>query len=464
MTADILVVDDEADIRDLVSGILEDEGHRTRLARDSDEALRAIEERRPQLVILDIWLQGSRLDGLEVLTIIKRTYPDLPVVIISGHGNIETAVTAIKRGAYDYIEKPFKADRLILVALRALETSNLKREVRELREKSPMSVDMIGKSAAMNQLKNAVERVAPTNSRIMIRGQSGTGKELAARMIHQRSQRSAGPFVVLNAAAMEPSRVEEEMFGTEDRSGGPRKVGALEEAHGGTLYIDEIADMPVETQAKVLRVLVEQKFLRVGGSHKVAVDVRIITSTARDLEREMAEGRFREDLFHRLNVVPLRVPGLAERRDDIPELINHFVLQISQSSGLAARRIGEDAIAVLQAHDWPGNVRELRNNVERLMILSGGEAGAIITAEMLPDEIGSNVPLPVNGGAEHLMSLALREAREIFEREYLLAQINRFGGNISRTAEFVGMERSALHRKLRALGVTSDARAEKVGI
>jgi two-component system nitrogen regulation response regulator NtrX len=464
MTADILVVDDEADIRDLVSGILEDEGHRTRLARDSDEALRSIEERRPQLVILDIWLQGSRLDGLEVLTIIKRTYPDLPVVIISGHGNIETAVTAIKRGAYDYIEKPFKADRLILVTMRALETSSLKREVRELREKSPMSVDMIGKSAAMNQLKNAIERVAPTNSRIMIRGQSGTGKELAARMIHQRSQRSGGPFVVLNAAAMEPSRVEEEMFGTEDRSGGARKVGALEEAHGGTLYIDEIADMPVETQAKVLRVLVEQKFLRVCGSHKVAVDVRIITSTARDLEREMAEARFREDLFHRLNVVPLRVPGLAERRDDIPELITHFVQQISQSSGLAARRIGEDAIAVLQAHDWPGNVRELRNNVERLMILSGGDPSGIITAEMLPDEIGSNVPLPVNGGAEHLMSLALREAREIFEREYLLAQINRFGGNISRTAEFVGMERSALHRKLRALGVTSDARSEKVGI
>lgn len=463
MTADILVVDDEADIRDLVSGILEDEGHRTRLARDSDEALRAIEERRPQLVILDIWLQGSRLDGLEVLSIIKRTYPDLPVIIISGHGNIETAVTAIKRGAYDYIEKPFKADRLILVTMRALEASNLKREVRELREKSPMSVEMIGKSAAMNQLKNGIERVAPTNSRIMIRGQSGTGKELAARIIHQRSQRQTGPFVVLNAAAMAPDRVEEELFGTEDRSGGARKVGALEEAHGGTLYIDEIADMPIETQGKVLRVLVEQKFLRVGGSHKVAVDVRIITSTARDLERDMAEGRFREDLFHRLNVVPLRVPSLAERRDDIPELINHFVQQIAQSSGLAARRIGEDAIAVLQAHDWPGNVRELRNNVERLMILSGGDPSGVITAEMLPDEIGSNVPLPVNGGAEHLMSLALREAREIFEREYLLAQINRFGGNISRTAEFVGMERSALHRKLRALGVTSDARSEKVG-
>jgi len=462
MAADILIVDDEADIRDLISGTLEDEGHRTRVARDSDEALRAVEERRPHLVVLDIWLQGSRLDGLEVLSIIKRTYPDLPVVIISGHGNIETAVTAIKRGAYDYIEKPFKADRLILVTLRALEASQLRREVRDLRERSTVSADMIGKSAAMNQLRGHLERVSPTNSRILIRGSSGTGKELAARFIHTRSHRADGPFVVLNAAAMAPDRVEEEMFGTEDRSGGPRKVGALEEGHGGTLYIDEVADMPIETQGKVLRVLVEQKFLRLGGAQKVSVDVRIITSTSRDLEKEMEEGRFRQDLFHRLNVVPLRVPSLAERREDIPELIQFFVGQLSQASGLAPRRIGEDAIAVLQAHDWPGNVRELRNNIERLMILAGGEPNAVITADMLPEEIGSNVPLPVNGGAEHLMSLPLREAREIFEREYLLAQINRFGGNISRTAEFVGMERSALHRKLRALGVSSEQRSGEV--
>ena len=458
MAADILIVDDETDIRELVAGILQDEGHRTRLARDSDEALKAIEDRRPHLVILDIWLQGSRLDGLEVLSVIKRTYPDLPVVIISGHGNIETAVTAIKRGAYDYIEKPFKSDRLVLVTLRALEASNLKREVKELKERSTVSAEMIGKSAAINHLKSGLDRVAPTNSRILIRGSSGTGKELAARVIHQKSQRSESPFVVLNAAAMAPDRVEEELFGTEDRTGGPRKVGALEEAHGGTLYIDEVADMPIETQGKVLRVLVEQKFLRLGGSQKVAVDVRIISSTSRDLEREMADGRFREDLYHRLNVVPLRVPSLAERREDIPDLIAFFVTQLSSASGLSPRKIGEDATAVLQAHDWPGNVRELRNNIERLLILAGGDPNAIITADMLPDEIGSNVPLPVNGGAEHLMSLPLREAREIFEREYLLAQINRFGGNISRTAEFVGMERSALHRKLRALGVSSDQR------
>jgi two-component system nitrogen regulation response regulator NtrX len=461
MPSDILIVDDEADIRDLVSGILEDEGHRTRLARDADEALKTIEERRPHLVILDIWLQGSRLDGLEVLSAIKKEHPDLPVVIISGHGNIETAVTAIKRGAYDYIEKPFKADRLLLVTLRALEASQLRREVRELRERSTHSSEMVGKSAAINQLRHQLDKVAPTNSRILIRGSSGSGKELAARVIHIKSHRADGPFVVLNAAAMAPDRVEEEMFGTEDR-GGPRKVGALEEAHGGTLYIDEIGDMPHETQGKVLRVLVEQKFQRIGGGPKVAVDVRIISSTSRDLEREMQEGRFREDLFHRLNVVPLRVPGLAERRDDIPLLIEYFVQQIASASGLAPRKIGDDAIAVLQAHDWPGNVRELRNNIERLMILAGGEPGTMITADMLPEEIGSNVPLPVNGGAEHLMSLPLREAREIFEREYLLAQINRFGGNISRTAEFVGMERSALHRKLRALGVSSEQRAGDV--
>jgi two-component system nitrogen regulation response regulator NtrX len=457
MAADILIVDDETDIRELIAGILEDEGHSTRAARDADEALRAIEDRRPQLVILDIWLQGSRLDGLEVLTHIKRAHPELPVVIISGHGNIETAVTAIRRGAYDYIEKPFKADRLILVTLRALEASQLRREVKELRERSTQSADMIGKSTAINALRGQIDRVAPTNSRILIRGASGAGKELAARVIHAKSIRADGPFVVLNAAAMAPERVEEELFGTEDRSG-PRKVGALEEAHGGTLYIDEVADMPLETQGKVLRVLVEQKFLRIGGSNKVSVDVRIVSSTSRDLEREMQEGRFRQDLYHRLSVVPLRVPSLAERRDDIPALIEYFVGQLATASGLAPRKIGDDAIAVLQAHDWPGNVRELRNNIERLMILSGGEPGTVITADMLPEEIGSNVPLPVNGGAEHLMSMPLREAREIFEREYLLAQINRFGGNISRTAEFVGMERSALHRKLRALGVGSEQR------
>jgi two-component system, NtrC family, nitrogen regulation response regulator NtrX len=459
MASDILIVDDEADIRELVSGILEDEGHKTRLAKDSDEALRAIEERRPSLVILDIWLQGSKLDGLDVLARTKKMYPELPVVIISGHGNIETAVQAIKRGAYDYIEKPFKADRLVLVTARALEASKLRRENKELKEKSSYSSDLIGKSAVMNHLRQSIQKVAPTNSRVMITGPQGSGKELAARYLHACSSRANGPFVAVNAASMAPDRVENEFFGVEETGQTARKVGALEEAHNGTLYIDEVADMPVDTQGKLLRVLVEQKFQRIGGGPKVSVDVRIVSSTSRDLEREMTAGRFRQDLYHRLNVVPLRVPALMERREDIPDLVDYFVQQIAASSGLQPRQVGDDAMAVLQSHEWQGNVRQLRNIVERVMIMSGGEAGSVITADMLPDDIGASVPLSANGsGGEHLMSLPLRDAREIFEREYLMAQINRFGGNISRTAEFVGMERSALHRKLRALGVNSNER------
>jgi two-component system, NtrC family, nitrogen regulation response regulator NtrX len=453
MAADILVVDDEADIREIVAGILGDEGHGTRTASDSDSALAAIAARRPSLLFLDIWLQGSRLDGLSLLDEVHAQDPDLPVVIISGHGNIETAVSAIKRGAYDYIEKPFKADRLVLVAQRALEASRLRREVAELRQRSGDTDDMIGSSGVMNHLRQIVDRVAPTNSRVMIFGPSGAGKEQVARTIHMRSQRESGPFIVLNAAAITPDGMEAELFGTEPQNGTGRRVGALEQAHGGTLYLDEIADMPRDTQNKILRVLVEQTFERVGGSTKVKVDVRVLSSTARDLEAAIGEGRFREDLFHRLSVVPLRVPSLAERREDVPELVAHFMNQIAGATGLPIRRIGEDAMAVLQAHDWPGNLRQLRNNVERLMILTRGDPEAVIAADMLPKEIGEILPSTPSQGSAHIMSLPLREAREVFEREYLTAQINRFSGNISRTAEFVGMERSALHRKLKSLRV-----------
>jgi two-component system nitrogen regulation response regulator NtrX len=455
MAADILIVDDEADICELVAGILQDEGYSTRVAHNSDSALGAIAARRPNLVFLDIWLQGSRLDGLQLLEAAKGQHPDLPVVMISGHGNIETAVAAIKHGAYDFIEKPFKADRLLLIADRALETSRLKREVKELKQLTPIASGMIGKSPAVNQLRQTIEKVAPTNSRILIVGPSGAGKELCARTLHSMSSRAAGPFVVINAAAITPERMETELFGIEQTNGTQsRKVGALEEAHGGTLFIDEIADMPRETQNKILRVLTDQTFERVGGGGKVAVDVRIVSSTSRNLEAEIAAGNFREDLFHRLSVVPIRIPPLAERREDISLLVDYFMDQISVSTGLSKRAIGEDAMAVLQSHDWPGNVRQLRNNVERLMILAGGDSGATITANMLPQDVGSMIPSMPNGnGGEQLMSLPLREAREMFEREYLVAQINRFGGNISRTAEFVGMERSALHRKLKALGV-----------
>jgi two-component system, NtrC family, nitrogen regulation response regulator NtrX len=456
MASDILIVDDEADIRELVAGILQDEGHGARTARDSDDALAAIVARRPNLVFLDIWLQGSRLDGLQLLDALKREHPELPIVMISGHGNIETAVSAIKRGAYDFIEKPFKADRLLLVADRALENSRLKREVKELKQHTPLASMLIGHSPAANQLRQTIEKVAPTNSRILIIGPSGAGKELAARSIHGSSARADGPFVVINAAAITPEHMEVELFGVEggNNGSGSRKVGALEEAHGGTLFIDEIADMPRETQNKILRVLVDQTFQRVGGNTKVTVDVRIVSSTSRNIEADIAAGKFREDLYHRLSVVPIRVPGLAERREDIPELVDYFMAQISQTTGLPKRTVGADALAVLQSHDWPGNVRQLRNNVERLMILAGGEPSAVITAAMLPQDVSAMIPaMPSANGGEHLMTLALREAREVFEREYLLAQISRFDGNISRTAEFVGMERSALHRKLKALGI-----------
>ena len=455
MAAEILIVDDEADIRDLVAGILEDEGYTTRTARNSDDALAAVATRRPNLVFLDIWLQGSKLDGLQLLDAIKQEHPELPVVMISGHGNIETAVAAIKQGAYDFIEKPFKADRLVLVADRALETSRLKREVKQLKQLAPLPPSLIGRSAAMSQLRQALERVAPTNSRILVVGPSGAGKELAARTIHQMSARASGPFIVINAAAITPERMETELFGVDHSNGSEsRKPGALEEAHGGTLFIDDVADLPRETQNKILRVLVDQTFQRVGGTAKISVDVRIVSSTVRNLEALIAEGRFREDLYHRLSVVPIRVPALAERREDIPDLVDYFMDQISQATGLPKRRIGEDAMAVLQSHNWPGNVRQLRNNIERLMILAGGDPDAVLDASMLPPDVGSMVPSMPNGnGGEQLMGLPLRDAREVFEREYLVAQISRFGGNISRTAEFVGMERSALHRKLKALGI-----------
>jgi two-component system nitrogen regulation response regulator NtrX len=462
MAADILVVDDELDIRQLVGGILEDEGHGARMAGDADSALAAIAARRPHLVFLDIWLQGSRLDGLELLAEIRKLHPDLPVVMISGHGNIETAVAAIKSGAYDYIEKPFKADRLVLVAQRALEASSLRKQVDELQRKSLDMPEMIGRSHAMSALRQTIDKVAPTNSRVLIIGASGSGKELVARAIHARSARSAGPFVVLSAAAITPERMEAELFGTEQVNGRNRKVGALEEAHGGTLYIDEAGDMPRDTQNKILRVLVDQQFERVGGSTKVKVDVRVLSSTSRDLGALVKSGHFREDLLHRLAVVPVRVPPLAERRDDIPLLVEAFVAQICRQTGIAAAKIGEDALAALQAHDWPGNIRQLRNNIERLIILSRDNKGGIVTSDMLPAEIGDMLPSAGGIGGAHLMSVPLKEAREAFEREYLAAQVARFGGNISRTAKFVGMERSALHRKMKLLGL-QDARRDDGG-
>ena len=454
IASEILVVDDEEDIRDLISGILHDEGYETRTAGDSDSALAAVRARRPQLVILDIWLQGSKLDGIQVLDTLKREQPDVPVVMISGHGTIETAVSSIKKGAYDFIEKPFKADRLLHVTERALEAARLKREVQELKLKAGDESELVGDSSIIAQLKALVEKIAPTNSRVLISGPAGSGKEVAARLIHGRSRRAGNAFVAINCATMAPERIEAELFGVETQDG-PRKTGLFELAHNGTLYLDEVSDMPLETQGKILRVLVDQTFTRIGGTTRVQVDARVVCSTTRDLRAETEAGRFREDLYHRLNVVPVRIPSLAERRDDIPLLISHFMKRLSAAGGLPMRNIGDDAMAILQAHGWPGNVRQLRNIVERLLILASDDITEAVTADLLPTDLGSHAGWNGNKGGDLVISLPLREAREIFERDYLMAQINRFGGNISRTAAFIGMERSALHRKLKSLGVGS---------
>ncbi len=458
MASDILIIDDEADIRDLVAGILEDDGHQVRAARDADEALDAFRKRKPTLVVLDIWLQGSRLDGLELLTLLKDIEADLPVVVISGHGTIETAVAAIRKGAYDFVEKPFTADRLVLVVQRALEASRLKRENSELKARSAASEHLIGSSAVMSALRGAIDRVAQTNSRVLISGPAGAGKELVARLLHERSPRATGPFVAINAASIAPERMESEIFGEEGPDGRPRKIGVFEQAHNGTLFLDEVGDMPMETQSKILRVLIDQRFRRLDGTTDVQVNVRVVSSSSRDLRVDIEHQRFREDLFHRLNVVPLRAPSLAERREDIPELAGYFVGRLAGMSGVPARQIGEDALAALQAADWPGNVRQLRNVIERILILATGDTNTPVTVDSLPPDAWPQAGFSKRDGLQEVISLPLRDARERFEREYLNVQITRFGGNISRTAAFIGMERSALHRKLKSLGVEAPGR------
>jgi two-component system, NtrC family, nitrogen regulation response regulator NtrX len=463
MAADVLIVDDEADIRMLMAGILGDEGYETRDAADSTGALEAIKTRRPSLVILDIWLQGSQLDGLQLLEIVKREHPAMPVLMISGHGNVETAFTAMKLGANDFIEKPFKADHLLLRVQKAIDEARLKRENETLRSKLGNGVELLGASPPMSSVRQAIERVAPTSSRVLITGPAGAGKEVVARLLHERSRRASGPFVALNCATMRPERVEIELFGTEsgvEGPGSPATIGTFEQAHGGTLLLDEVSDMPLETQGKMVRVLQEQTFERVGGKTRVSVDVRVIASSNRDLQVEMAEGRFRQDLFYRLCVVPVAVPALADRREDISILARHFVERAVEVNGLPARPIADDAMAILSTYHWPGNVRELRNVVEWLLIMAPGEPHEPIRASMLPPDIGV-IPHPTSRGDfdGEIMSVPLREARELFERRYLDAQVTRFDGNIAKTAAFIGMERSALYRKLRALGIAPSDRS-----
>ncbi len=459
MSKDVLIVDDEVAIREVVGAILEDEGYRPRQAANGEEALREIERRRPGLVLLDIWLEGSKLDGVQILERIKAGYPDVPVVMFSGHGTIETAVAAIKKGAYDFIEKPFKSDRMLLSIEHAMEASRLKRENDELRMRMGDDVELIGGSPAMTRVRQLIDKVAPTNSRVMISGPPGSGKEVAARAIHARSRRAAGPFVVLNAASLGLDRVDLELFGAEQGWLGadqPRVIGSFERADGGTILLDEIADMPLETQGKILRVLQEQRFTRLGGDGRVEVDVRVIATSNRDLRTEMAAGRFREDLYYRLNVVPLVMPPLGERRTDIPELVRYFMQAAARSVGAPVAIVGEEAMAVLQTAHWPGDVRQLRNTIEWVLIMAPRDGGAI-SVDQLPSDLSNSAAASMDPSANgELVSMPLREAREHFERSYLQAQLQRFGGNISRTANFVGMERSALHRKLKTLGLNSD--------
>lgn len=448
----ILIVDDERDIRELIGDILKDEGYTVRLAGNSDECMAQIGAEAPALMILDIWLKDSQMDGIDILKTVKRDNPDVPVVIISGHGNIEIAVAAIKQGAYDFIEKPFNIDQLMVVVSRAMETSRLRRENTDLRRRDVTSSEMLGSSTAFKTLKSQLEKVTKSNGRVMLTGPAGAGKELAARFIHSNSNRASAPFVTVTSATIEPERMEEVLFGRETAERGVEQ-GLLEQAHGGVVYFDEVAEMPLGTQTKILRVLVEQQFTRVGGVDKVRVDLRVISSTTRNLQNEISAGRFRQELFDRLNVVPINVPSLEDRREDIPELTSYFIDMFHRTQGLPMRSLTSEAEALLQTMQWPGNVRQLRNVIERVLILGDG-SGPVDVKELPGQEpAGRDDGRLVLGGA--LATLPLREARELFEKEYLLTQINRFGGNISRTASFVGMERSALHRKLKSLGVVT---------
>ena len=460
MALDVLVVDDEADIRELVAGVLEDEGYTVRTAADSDSALNAIEDRRPSLVLLDVWLQGSRLDGLQILEQVKKRDPTLPVIMISGHGNLDTAVAAIREGAVDFIEKPFEAGKLLHLVARATETDRLRRENAAFRQQFGQDDQLGGSSVAINNVRATLKRVAPTGSRVLITGPAGVGKEIAARTIHDWSPRAAAPFITVSAAMMSPERMEEELFGAE--SEGVARPGLLEQAHGGTLFLDEIADMPATTQAKMLRVLTDQSYTRVGGQRPVKVDVRVLSATSRDLADEIAAGRFREDLYYRLNVVPVRIPSLRERSEDLPDLVAHFLARFAAERRIATPDVTAEAIAALQAHDWPGNVRQLRNIIERTLILAPGDRVECIDIDLLPSEVVEGQGSSSMGSSSiAIMGSPLREARESFEREYLKVQIRRFSGNISRTASFIGMERSALHRKLKALGLADRRNIEE---
>lgn len=447
---DILIVDDEKDIRELVSDILIDEGYTTQLAANSEDTFKSIEKSKPKLIILDIWLKESKLDGIDILKHVKLNNPDIPVVIISGHGNIEIAVAAIKQGAYDFIEKPFNIDQLTVVIARAMETSRLRIENAAFKIKEIPSFELIGNSSVFKNFNQQLDKVSSGNSRIMLTGPSGSGKEVAARYIHKNSPRKDFAFVTVNSASMSSERMEELLFGSE--SNGNIQLGLLEQANGGVLYLDEVGDMPIGTQSKILRVLVDQQFMRIGSKTNTSVDFRVISSSSKNLVQEIQNKNFREDLYHRLNVIPISVPSLEDRIEDIPFISNFFIDELSEKQGLPRRKLSQKAVVHLQSRNWPGNIRQLRNVLERSLIL-GSQSGEISIAEFETKEIIKNDNSVEMDG--NMLGLPLREARELFEKDYLIAQINRFGGNISKTSQFVGMERSALHRKLKTLNVVT---------
>jgi two-component system nitrogen regulation response regulator NtrX len=453
----ILIIDDEADIRELTTDILSEEGFDCVAVSDSLSAFEAINKKMPSVVLLDIWLQGSEMDGLGILEILKQRYVNLPVIMISGHGNVETAVNSIKIGAYDYLEKPFSSEKLVITVKHAYETLKLKKENSDLRKKIVSKLEFIGNSEKISSLKLVIDKIAPTMGRVLISGECGVGKELVARIIHKKSKRNSNPFVTINASLLSDENVSSELFGESKNGAGSKySFGVFELAKKGTLFIDEVSEIPIPIQKKILKFIKQQTSDDLAQKEKL--DVRIISSTSKDLVQEVKNGNFLQELYYRLNVIGIEVPPLRSRVGDIPLLCEHFLKYFEKNLGFVKKTIAADAISAMQEYHWPGNIRQLRNTIEWLLIMNAKSTSAAIRASALPHDIVSK-----DGNNAHkteinldMLSLPLREAREIFERKYLIAQMARFNQNISKASCFVGMERSALHRKLKSLGLHSE--------
>ena len=454
MKYNILVIDDEEDIRNSIAGLLEDENYEVRTVENSEKALAAILDRLPDLILIDIWLENSKLDGLELLNEIQSKFLSLPCVMISGHGNIDIAVKAIRNGASDYIEKPFEVERLLITIERVLEISKLKKEHKELWLRAGGELELIGESSLIKKIQSLIKKVAPTGSRILITGEYGTGKETLARLIHLNSKRAEGPFILLNSQILSNESIEEELFGEEDDQGRIIKIGLLEQANNGTLFIDEVASLTIEAQAFFIKALQDNAFKRKNGSTRINIDIRVISSSSIEIKNNILNNTFSEDLYYRLNVVPIEMPPLSKRKEDIPILINYFLNKASKTTGRSKIFIDNQALASLQAFKWTGNVKQLKNAIERILIMLDESEKNLITYDMLPKDLSQKESIEdtsKNIDLEYLYSLKLKEARNIFEYDYIIKNLDRFNGNVSKTANFIGMERSAFHRKLNSL-------------